>query len=240
MKSININGRKIPYILTRKPVKNINIRVKPDKIIYVSANKMVSEKYIKQLLHSKEDFIINALEKYDLIKEHKDKQNQLNTGEELLFLGKRFLLTVIKSDEEFIVLKEDYAYLYVNDPQCYERKKAVIDLWLQNQCQKIFHEINLKVHDIFKKYGVALAPLKIKKMVSRYGSCHLKQGHITMNIKLIQAPITCIEYVMLHEYAHFIHPNHSKKFHQFVQTLMPDYKERIRTLKSPEYSIKDL
>ncbi len=239
MKAINIDGREIPYILTRKPVKNINIRIKPDKIIHVSANKWVTEKHVKQLLFSKKQFIIDALQKYETVEKHRRTQSQFINGEEFLFLGEKLILTVKESKEESIQLKENQIYIFVNDPESYERKKSLVEGWLQLQSHNIFHKINLEINEIFKEYGVALAPLKIKNMVSRYGSCHLKKGHITMNMKLIRSPIPCIEYVMLHEYAHFIHPNHSKKFHHLVKSLMPDYKERIRTLKSPEYSIKE-
>ncbi|MFR2620714.1 MAG: M48 family metallopeptidase [Clostridia bacterium] len=29
---------------------------------------------------------------------------------------------------------------------------------------------------------------------------------------------------MVHEFAHFIHPNHSKHFWAFVESMMPDYR----------------
>ena len=63
-------------------------------------------------------------------------------------------------------------------------------------------------------------------MTSRWGSCQTVKGIITLNSKLIEKPLRCIEYVVLHEFAHFIHPNHSKEFYDFVASLMPDWKER--------------
>ncbi|OYP38116.1 metal-dependent hydrolase [Lachnotalea glycerini] len=54
---------------------------------------------------------------------------------------------------------------------------------------------------------------------------------MSLNSKLIEAPRNCIEYVVLHEFTHFIHPNHSKKFYDFVAMLMPDWKERKMELE---------
>ncbi len=62
IKKISLNGIEIKYELTRKNVKNINLRIKPDGI-YVSAGRWVSEDYIEKFLLSKADFILKAIEK---------------------------------------------------------------------------------------------------------------------------------------------------------------------------------
>lgn len=53
------------------------------------------------------------------------------------------------------------------------------------------------------------------------------KGH---NKRLLEAPRNCIEYVVMHEFCHFIHPNHSKHFYSFLAMLMPDWKERKTVL----------
>ena len=85
--------------------------------------------------------------------------------------------------------------------------------------------------ELFEKYGVAYPTLKIRYMTSRWGSCQPKKGIITLNSKLIEAPRNCIEYVILHELVHFIHPNHSRQFWDFVAMMMPDWKERKKELE---------
>lgn len=70
---------KIEYELERKKVKNINLRIKPDLTVYVSANKRVSKKYIDAFVLKKADFILNALEKY---KNHTYVSEQKYTNEE--------------------------------------------------------------------------------------------------------------------------------------------------------------
>ena len=63
MKTINLNGKEISYVIERKSVKNINIRVKSDGVVYISANKTVPEKYILELLEQDKDKIISIIEK---------------------------------------------------------------------------------------------------------------------------------------------------------------------------------
>jgi predicted metal-dependent hydrolase len=44
-------------------------------------------------------------------------------------------------------------------------------------------------------------------------------------------PEAAREYVVVHELAHLIEMNHSKKFYAIVEKYLPDYKERRRMLK---------
>ena len=64
IKTIFLKDRYIKYELTRKNVKNINLRIKSDCNICVSANYFVSEKAVNNFLFKKADLIIKALEKY--------------------------------------------------------------------------------------------------------------------------------------------------------------------------------
>lgn len=52
-----------------------------------------------------------------------------------------------------------------------------------------------------------------------------------MNSRLALYPEVCAAYVFIHEYAHFIVPNHSKDFYAVLEELMPDYKICIDMLK---------
>ena len=68
-------------------------------------------------------------------------------------------------------------------------------------------------------------------METRWVSCLAKKGIITLNKRLLEAPRNCIEYVIMHEFCHFIHPNHSKHFYTFLTMLIPDWKERKALLE---------
>lgn len=54
---------------------------------------------------------------------------------------------------------------------------------------------------------------------------------ITLNKRLARAPRHCIDYVVVHELCHFIHPNHSREYYDFLGMLMPDWKDRKRELE---------
>ena len=58
------NTNTIEYELMRKSVKNINVRIKSDGRVYVSANRRVKEEKIDAFIIEKAEFILRAIEKY--------------------------------------------------------------------------------------------------------------------------------------------------------------------------------
>lgn len=175
--------KKINYILERKQVKNINLRVRPDGSVKVSASPRADASQIDDFVLSKAEFILKALERFKSA-ETTERQFQ----EELV---------KAKSGQESLLA----------DPA-------------------IFTEILDEVYPAFIPYGIARPKLRIRTMKSCWGSCLVNKGIITLNRKLLMKHRECIEYVVVHELCHFIHPNHSKEFYKFMEQFMPDWKER--------------
>ena len=81
-----------------------------------------------------------------------------------------------------------------------------------------------KAYPYFELRGIEYPEIKFKKMISRWGSCHSKRKILTFNINLMYARLECIEYVVLHEFTHFLVPNHSSKFYDELKKVCPDWK----------------
>ena len=119
----------------------------------------------------------------------------------------------------------------MKDTTDFKRKEKVINKWFAKKQVEVFLEICKEIYPLFRLLGVKYPLVKIRNMKSRWGSCQPQRGIITLNAKMIAAPREAIEYVVLHEFAHFIHPNHSKDFYGLVEKLMPDWKERKKMLE---------
>lgn len=61
---------------------------------------------------------------------------------------------------------------------------------------------------------------------------------VTFNTALFFVPIDCVEYVAVHEFTHFLHPNHSKKFHSAMTVFMPDWKIRKQKLQKFIFAVE--
>ena len=70
----------------------------------------------------------------------------------------------------------------------------------------------------------------IRDQKTRWGSCSSK-GNLNFNWRLIMAPLFIMDYIVVHELAHLVHPNHSRDFWKLVKKIVPDYKEKKEWLK---------
>lgn len=99
-------------------------------------------------------------------------------------------------------------------------------------------EVNERVYALFLHHGyiVPKADIKLRSMTSRWGSCQPRTGCITINLQLVGGPIEFLEYVLIHEYAHFIEANHSRNFHAVVEKVLPHWKEVKEQMQSYFYA----
>lgn len=222
----------ITYILTRKPVKNVNLRIKPDGRVLVSANNKVPVKFIDDFIKEKQQFILSALARFEERRKHEeDAPRKYVSGENFTLLGENLRLKVEEAEQEEVYTDGVYLFLKVRDTDDFCHKESMIADWLREYQITVFQELIDEVYLLFGKYGVPYPQLKIRNMTSRWGSCQTKKGIITLNSQLIKFPRRCIAYVAVHEFAHFIHPNHSPAFWDFVAMIMPDWKERRKELE---------
>lgn len=233
-KIVYYNEQQISYEVIRKNVKNINLRVRADGSVTVSANGNIPEIVMEEFVTNKVDYILASLAKFRELKLYSPTPKEYVSGESFYLLGKNLRLKVLEDSNEDIYSDGIYLYLKVKDKNNFTKKEKIITKYFDKQCMKCFKEILIEMLSIFSKYGVELPALKIRNMETRWGSCLPEKGIITLNKRLIEVPRNCIEYVVLHEYCHFIHPNHSKQFYAFVSMLMPDWKERKKVLESIE------
>ena len=120
----------------------------------------------------------------------------------------------------------------VKDIDDFELKKKVIDKWKKEQTTNLVTEICEAMYPYFKKHVPEFPQIKFRKMTSRWGSCRPKSNILTFNTLLIETPLECIEYVVAHEFTHFLEPNHSRAFYSELEKIMPDWKLRRNLLNN--------
>jgi predicted metal-dependent hydrolase len=230
-RSVVAEGREICYCLERKDVKNLNLRVRKNGSVFVSANNRIPLEEIDKFICSKAAYIIKAMDHFSEIQQYRPKPKQYISGESFYIQGRGLRLQVSQASKNMISTDGIYIFLKVTDLNDYEKKRRLVTRFLDQQCKTVFAEILDELYPIFRKYGIERPSLRIRDMETRWGSCLPKKCIITINKRLLEAPRNCIEYVVMHELCHLVHPNHSKHFYAFLSMLMPDWKERKKILE---------
>ncbi|MGF7186909.1 hypothetical protein GGQ84_003045 [Desulfitispora alkaliphila] len=224
--TVSYKDRAIEFELHRKKVKNINLRVKPDMTVMISANNKVPIKYLKDFVKSRAPWILKHLDSF------KDKQAYQKTrdyvsGETIKYLGKQYQLKVIATQAiETVECQLGFINLYVKDSVSQSRKEKLIQEWFKQRAEVEFHQSLERVYPLLENYRIPKPEIIIKTMKSRWGSCNSHKKRITLNSKLISGPSCCIDYVVLHELIHFIQGNHDQDFYKLMTVFMPDWRER--------------
>ena len=232
LRTINADGQAINYTLERKPVKNINLRIKADQSVFVSAPKDVAAKLVDAFVIEKSAYILRALKRFKDKKRFETLDNSFVDGESVKLFGRNMRLKIKTASRNAVESDESYVTLFVKDSKNVEMKKRLLDTWLRKKCMEEVTAICKKVYPKVKKYGIEFPEIQMREMVSRWGSCSPKKGFVTFNTALVTMPVSCIEYVVTHEFTHFLYPNHSKKFYEQLATFMPDWEERKRRLEN--------
>ena len=95
-----------------------------------------------------------------------------------------------------------------------------------------FTALSEQVYPAFAKVLGGQRPiLKVRDMTSRWGVCVPAKRQITFALQLYNMPLAAQIYVVVHEYCHFLQPNHSPAFWAEVEKLLPDWKARRELLK---------
>lgn len=235
-RKIKLNGKFIQYDFCRKAVKRINLTVTPNAV-RVSAPKRIRIKDIENFILKNEEFIIKNIDKYEKLKKNYPPPLAYKTGEHILNFGEHYELIVNQSKENAVKLIDKKIYLSVTDTENFELKQKTVDEWKKSVCTTAVTDICREFYPKFEPYGITFPKIKYRKMTSRWGSCRPTSGCVTFNTHLAEVPVKCIEYVVVHEFTHFLHPNHSKEFYNRLSYFLPDYKERESLLKSLEIEI---
>lgn len=81
-----------------------------------------------------------------------------------------------------------------------------------------------------ERMGVTFGKVKVKDQSSRWASCS-REGNLNFNWRLTLAPAETLDYVVIHELAHRLEMNHSRRFWAHVEKHCPDHKVHRRWLR---------
>jgi hypothetical protein len=230
-RTVEIAGIDIPYrIRHSKRAKRPRIQIAGGDGIVVVLPAGYPVKRAGDLLNEHSDWVIRALRKLDN-KPRAFPARSFAPGASFPYLGELFTLAVqpsssasaratLRSGELLITLPRDV----IGDEN---HIRALLRKWYRDRARA---EIEPRAHSYAAEMGVNFNRIFIKDQRTVWGSCSRK-ANLNFNFRLVMAPETVLEYIIVHELSHLKEPNHSTRFWETVEGVLPDYRDHRKWIK---------
>lgn len=216
----------LSYFLTRKDIRNLYLRVKPGGRIEVSAGRHFRDLDVDRFVLKNELYIRKRL----AAEETRAENAGVDDPDSLFYLGKKVPVIVETGQKEQVVFSPDAVRIVMRDTTDGKRREELLSRALLRHAKHLMTGMVDRFVPAFAAYSVPYPTIRFRKMTSRWGSCTPRRKTVTFNTRMIGAPVEAIEYVVVHELAHFVVADHSKRFYAVVESILPDWKARKKGL----------
>ena len=206
-----------------KDIKNIHLSVYPPAgRVRISAPRRMSLDTIRVFAISKLAWIKQQQAK--LREQERETPREYLDRESHYLWGKRYLLTLVESDEApSVELKHRRMILTVRPGTDEEKKQAIVDACYRDQLKKALPPLIAKWEPLI---GVKVVRFFVQRMKTKWGSCSKGTRSIRLNTDLAKKPRDCLEYIVVHEMLHLLEPTHNARFLALMDRFMPNWRLR--------------
>lgn len=205
--------------ISRKNIKNINLKVYPNLEIKASVPMDMEVSSIKRMIISKEKWINDRLKKYQ--EQIRLTKRKYISGEDHYLNGKRYILKVVDSNSPS-VKKENAKIIVMNvrKSSSIENKEKLMNSFYKKELEKKLLKI---IPELENTMGVKNNGYSIRKMKNKWGSCNHDNKTLIFNVELAKKKDSEIKYVVIHELAHLIEAKHNENFRNIIIKYCPKW-----------------
>lgn len=212
------------FLFERKRIKRINLRVKRDGTVYVSAPLYTPIATVLDFVRGNACFILRAKR---AMSELPPTPAPLGEGSVVYYLGDAYRLTLVRGKNS-LTFRDGAAILSL------PREGADIERVYRARLAECFLPVVTEMCEDMESRFPHLAgrrrEIRVRYMTSMWGNCRPKEGRLTFSLALAEMPRALILGVVAHEYAHFLVPGHGERFYAALARISPDHKALAEAL----------
>lgn len=213
----------IEIAITRKAVKNLHLGVYPPSGgVRVAAPLAVSDEAVRLAVIEKLGWIKRQRAKFEA--QPRQSERQMVSGETHYVEGRRYRLDVIEHEKcpSIRIKRNNILEMRVKPDTDRDKRESLLHEWYRQRLQGCIPELVAKWEE---ELGVEVADWRIRKMKTKWGSCNREAQRIWLNLELAKKPPLCLDYVVLHEMAHFLVRHHNDEFTGLLDRHMPLWRQ---------------
>lgn len=207
--------------VVRKRVKNLNLRIQPPGgEVHLSAPLGTPESEIVRLLRQRRDWIDRHRRRFQRLPA--PSYREYVSGERVTVLDETRVLRYVSARSPYEPGEEQVWRIEVPLGADREARRRALERHLRREAKERFAA---EVARWEPRLGVSVAQLGIKRMKTRWGTCNPTARRVWLNLALLERPGKCLEYVVVHELAHLLVPDHSPAFWAVVEHHLPAWRD---------------
>jgi predicted metal-dependent hydrolase len=231
--SLQFGNTTITYSLSFAQRKTAAIEVHPDLQVTIIAPEGSEPETIEAFIRKRAGWILRQQRQF-LTYAPQETPRAYVSGESYRYLGRQYRLKVLEGPQDGVKQERSFIYLTVSDKNDTRHVRSIFEQWFRDEALHVFAKRLKTCYPRVERLGVPYPALSIRSMKMRWGSCS-SSGLIVLNPRLVQTPLDCIDYVLLHELCHLKEHNHSKQYYQLLDQVLPDWRERRQKLNKFEF-----
>jgi len=221
----------IQLIRSKKRKKTISLRIKEDGRIVLHVPYHTPKGEIERFIKEKETWVIKKISEKE--RSIKETEKAFTPGEKFLYLGESYPLEIRESDHQGPSLKLSSGK-FILDQGHIEEAKDIFILWYKREAKVI---IAGRIDYYSNRLRLFPKGIKITSPKHRWGSCS-RDNRLSFSWRMIMAPLTIIDYILIHELAHIKEKNHSRRFWRYLESILPDYRRQRLWLKENGHRLR--
>ncbi len=221
----------IQLIRSKKRKKTISLRIKEDGriVLYVPYHTPKGE--IEGFIKRKESWVIKKISEKE--RSIKETEKIFIPGEKFLYLGESYPLEIQDNSHKGHPLTLSFGKFILDQDHIEEAKDLFIQ-WYKREAKEI---IAGRVDYYSNRLDLFPKGIKITSAKYRWGSCS-RDNRLSFSWRMIMAPLTIIDYILIHELAHIKEKNHSRRFWRYLESILPDYRKQRLWLKENGHRLR--
>jgi predicted metal-dependent hydrolase len=203
--------------------KTVSIFVERDGSVRVLAPISASDEKVEEVIKSKEYLIFKKIAQWKELNMGKVNREFVN-GQSFLYLGRNYRLKLTENQD--VPLKISGGFFLFDKKYLPKADNVFKDFY----CKKTRIKIEERLKLIEEKFDHTPIVIKVLELQHRWASWTPKNG-LNFNWRCIMAPVSVLDYIIVHEMVHQKYPNHSPEFWNELDKKMPDYRVQADWLK---------
>ena len=213
----------IPFGVVRSRRKTADIVIERDGSVLVRVPRATSDDAIVEIVRAKRRWVYKNLAEWRDLNATRVLR-EFRNGEGFLYLGRAYRLRLVTKQSESLVLRDGYFFLRREIVES-GGVKAAREAFQAYYSRRGRERIQQRVRYFEPKVGVSVKAIAVRELGHRWASCS-SRGNLAFHWKCMMAPLTVIDYVVVHELCHLHHLNHSDAFWNEVDKVLPRYRDQ--------------